>query len=177
MGKSRSDRREASGEVTNLFSKGTLVGCRVLMRVPMVLALEKEAQGKWRRVFYDGGELAGFQPYAQARLQKPRAAKPGVSLDGSPPTITLTEVQMNAGEFGASSTRGMPEWKRERRERRIKEKYCRVVAPEDAIERAIEKVQQWPFPASRIDDGGSEPVFGDKAVRVYPKPPKARREA
>lgn len=173
MGKSRSDRREASGEVTNLFAKGTLVGCRVLMRVSMELALEKEAQGKWRRVFYDGGALAGFQPYAQARSQKPAASNPGGSLDGSPPTITLTEVQMNAGEFGASRTRGMPEWKRERRQRRIKEKYCHVIAPEDAIERAIEKVRLWPYPASRVDDGSGEAVFGDKAIRVYPHTKRA----
>jgi hypothetical protein len=57
-------------------------------------------------------------------------------------------------------------------EKRIswRDKYGKALVPEDAIERAQEKVKQWPWPASRIDDGRGEPVFGDRAVRVYPKP-------
>jgi hypothetical protein len=166
MGKSRSDRRASSGELANLYAKGTLVGCRVVRQVPITLALEKVALGVWRRVFYEDGAEAGFQPYAQPPTERPRTPMPGVSLDGSPPTITLTEVQMNAGLFGRSRTMGMPEWKRLKRHAKYDEK--KILAPEDEIERAIEKVKLWPYPASRVDDGSGDPVYGDRAVRVYP---------
>lgn len=168
MGKSRAERREACGELTNLFQKGTLVGARVIRQVPMALALEKVAQRKWRRVFYEGGDLAGFQPYPEPQLQKPRSTRVGASLDGSAATITVTESRMNAGEFGESRTAGLPE----KRVKRIADgKVCRIFGPQDSIELAIEKVKLWPYPASRIDDGSGKAVFGDKAVRVYPHPP------
>lgn len=144
MSKSSAERRLARGELANLYAKGTLVGCRVIRQVPIALALEKVALGMWRRVFYEDGSEAGFQPYAQPQPERPRAPQPGASLDGSPPTITLTEVRMNAGEFGASRTKGMPEWKRAKRQRVAKEKYGRIVEPDDAIEKAIEKVRIWP---------------------------------
>lgn len=170
MSKSSAERRLAKGDLANLYTKGTLVGCRVVRQVPVSLALEKVALGMWRRVFYEDGSEAGFQPYAQPQPERPRAPQPGASLDGSPPTITLTEVRMNAGEFGASRTKGMPEWKRLKRHAKYDEK--KILAPEDAIERAIAKVKLWPYPASRVDDGSGEPVYGDKAIRVYPHPPK-----
>lgn len=161
MGKSRSDRRASSGELANLYATETTLGWRITNQVPMALGWEKVALRKWRAVQYDDGSFAGFQPTV--------APQPGKSipvLAGSPPTITLTEVQMNAGLFGRSRTMGMPEWKREKRHARYDEK--KILAPEDAIERAIEKVKLWPYPASRIDDGGGEPVYGDRAIRVYP---------
>lgn len=170
MSKSSAERRLARGDVANLYAKGTLVGCRILRQVPMATALEKVALGKWRRVFYEDGSLAGFQPYAEPQPAKSHSTAAGVSLDGSAPTITLTEVRMNAGEFGKSHTQGMPEWKRLKRHAKYDEK--KILAPEDAIERAIAKVKLWPYPASRVDDGSGEPVYGDKAIRVYPHPPK-----
>jgi hypothetical protein len=88
-------------------------------------------------------------------------------------TITLPELKRNAGLFGPSHTIGMPEWKRLKRHARLDE--SKILPPEDATELAIAKVAQWPFPQSvigRKKDG--TPIFGDKAVRIYPHPPKPR---
>jgi hypothetical protein len=168
MGRSRSERRAASGAVSNLYAAETTLGWRVIDQVPMSLGAEKVARGKWREVFYEDGGFAGWQVLPAQACD--RGGKKIPSREGTPATITLAEVQRNAGLFGRSRTLGQPEWKRLRRHAKYdKEK---ILAPEDAIERAIRKVQQWPFPASRIatDDDG-KPVFGDRAIRVYPKPP------
>ncbi len=110
------------------------------------------ARGLWRDVCDEAGTHIGYQLLGGTRLE--RKAFP--SSRASSTSISVRECQRNAGEFGASRTTG------------------RLGKPADAIERAVEKVKQWPFPASRIDDGRGEPVFGDRAVRCYPKPAKAR---
>jgi hypothetical protein len=160
MGKSRSERREASGILFNLYGPETALGFPVIGSTTTEQAAEKVACGSWREVIYTDGGFAGYQIVAKAKVViRPRIDR---AL-----TITLSELQMNAGLFGRSHTKGMPEWKRLSRHARYdKEK---ILAPEDAIERAIEKVKLWPYPASRVDDGSGEPVFGDRAVRCYPK--------
>ena len=166
MAGKRPARRGHGGVLTlNLFSANIAFGWRVVRQVPVELALEQLALKKWREIWsecVDGKrELLGVQPLAAAQPSKPIPV-----LGGSPPTITLTEVQMNAGLFGRSHTMGLSEWKRLKRHAKYDEK--KILAPEDAIERAIQKVKLWPYPASRVDDGSGEPVFGDRAARVYP---------
>jgi hypothetical protein len=170
MGKSRSERRASSATLVNLYSTNTVLGWRVIDQVPIELALEKVALCKWRRVFYADGEAAGFQPLTETPA---RSVKVPFSLDGSPATITLAEVKMNAGLYGRSHTRGMPEFKRLTRHAKYDEK--KILPPEDPIERAQEKVRLWPFPASVMGtDKDGEPIFGDRAIRVYPKQPNSR---
>jgi hypothetical protein len=173
MGKSRSERRSSSGALFNLFAANTALGWRVIDQVTGTLAAQKLAAGKWREVFYEDESFAGYQVVSATT-----SGKKVPSREGSPPTITLAEVQMNAGLYGRSRTLGMPEWKRAIRHVIRKgpdgAKYDtgKIAEPEDAIERAIEKVKLWPFPANRIgtDDDGN-PVYGDRGIRVYPKPP------
>jgi hypothetical protein len=158
-GKTAAQRRAISGEFVNLYEKGTLVGARVLRRVPLAQALEKETQRRWRRVAFDNGELAGFQPYAERSAARSRTSGSAGTLEDSQSMISSAEAQMNAGVYGASRTCGMPEWKKERRQRVAKEKYHRIVEPEDAIERAVEKVRIWP--ELRGVEPGLKPVVVD----------------
>ncbi len=165
MGKSRSERRSSSGALFNLYAANATLGWRVIDQVTGTLAAQKVAAGKWREVLFEDESFAGYQVVSATT-----SGKKVPSREGSPPTITLAEVQMNAGLYGRSRTLGMPEWKRSLR--RAKYDKDKILAPEDAIERAIEKVKLWPFPANRIgtDDDGN-PVYGDRGIRVYPKPP------
>lgn len=169
MGRSRAERRRKSGAVLNLFSTNTTLGWIVECTVSFEMALEKVALRKWRFVYWEAdgdGELAGVQAL---KPEEPKAHKVVPTMEPSRATITLDEMRKNAGLDGGSATAGMQEWKRERRQRRARVDKGKIVALEDGIERAIEKVKQWPFPASRVDDGSGPAVFGDRAVRVYPK--------
>lgn len=171
MGKSRALRRSISGLTVDVFSANTALGWNVVKQVSAEFALEMIALKQWREVWYESGELAGVQPL------KPEERKTlhQVLVERLiAVTITLEEVKRNAGLHGRSHTIGMPEWKRLRRHARFDER--KILPPEDAIERAIEKVRLWPYPASVIgtDDKG-EPVFGDRAVRVYPPAPVTPR--
>lgn len=170
---SRSQGRAACGTLHRLYADD--MSGRTVKFVTAQLATVRVAQGKWREVFYeDDMSFAGYQAVA------PKAPKPAPGMTGAKAavqmskaaTITLTETRMVAGEFGRSATAGMPEWKRERRAREAREVYRKIVALEDAIERAQEKVKLWPYPANLLgtDETGA-PLFGDRAVRVYPKPP------
>ena len=89
-------------------------------------------------------------------------------------SITVSVVLLIAGQAfrqGKSRTAGMSEEQRiSRRWIEGKKADGRTLPPEDAVERATEKLKQWPYPASRIDDGSGEPVYGDRATRVYPQP-------
>jgi hypothetical protein len=169
-------RTRASNEAYyyKLFAPGEMSG-RVIRFINARQAAVNVASGKWREVFYEDDLMpAGYQPLEAppVRSETSRATGKGALIDMSKAaTITLTEVRMNAGEMGRSHTAGMTEWKRERRVRRAAE-YRKIVALEDAIERAQEKVRLWPYPANVLgtDDKG-RPVFGDRAVRCYPKPP------
>lgn len=154
-----------------LFEAGSQVG-RVIRFVSQSLAARRVNEGKWREVFYeDDLSPAGYQPVASvdAGQARARTGRQVVIDMAKAATITLTETRMVAGEFGRSRTAGMPEWKRERRVRRAQE-FRRIVALDDAIELAQEKVRLWPYPANVIgQDQQGKPVYGDKAVRVYPK--------
>lgn len=174
--KTQSERRRLNGLTVNLFADNTMLGWRVLRQVAAEFALEQIALKKWREIWFEDGTLAGVQPLKPVERSALSEAliEPQIAV-----TITNSELRRNAGLYGKSRTIGMPEWKRLQRHARFDEK--KILAPEDATERAIEKVRQWPFPQSvvRNADGSvrlnknGDPVFGDKAVRVYPVAPLA----
>jgi hypothetical protein len=170
-------RTRASNEAyrVNVFSANTALGWKVIRQVPVEFALEQIALCKWREIWYENGELAGVQslkPVEKKTLHQVLTERL-VAV-----TITLSEVRRNAGLYGRSHTIGMSEWKRLRRHARFDER--KILPPEDATERAIEKVRQWPYPASvkrdqhgdAVTDEKGQAVFGDRAVRVYPPAPK-----
>jgi hypothetical protein len=171
-------RRELSGTTLNLFSANTALGWDVIRQVPVELALEKLAAKQWREVWLTNGELAGVQPL---RAEEQKTFHQILVAELLAVTITLNELLRNAGCYGRSRTLGMPEWKRLRRHARWDPEM--MLAPEDATERAIEKVRLWPYPASRardrsgepVTDNDGQPVFGDRAVRVYPPAPRMKR--
>lgn len=170
-GISRSQGRAACGKIQKLFAYDAATA-RVIRFVTARMAAQRVAEGKWREVFYeDDGSFAGYQPAAPETLRPVKVAGPkGSHRVPLAETITVTEMRMNAGEFGESHTLGMPEWRRERYQRRVREEDRKIVPLEDAIERAHEKVRLWPYPANRVgtaEDGS--PIFGDRAVRVYPR--------
>lgn len=167
MPKTQSERRRLKGQTLNLFSSNTALGWQVTRQVPAETALLKIALKQWREIWYEDGTLAGVQPLrpeerkclSQALLERLIAV-----------TITLPELKRNAGLYGRSRTLGMPEWKRMQRHARFDEN--KLLPPEDATERAVEKVRQWPYPQSVVGvDKNGAPLFGDKAVRVYPHAP------
>jgi hypothetical protein len=173
-GLSRSQGRTACGNTYKLFAPGEMSG-RVIRFVNARQAAVNVATGKWREVFYEDDLMpAGYQPLEAPEpkpISKAITGRTAVIDMALAATITLNELRMNSGEMGRSHTAGMAEWKRERRVRRAQE-YRRIVALEDAIERAQEKVRLWPYPANVLGaDAKGRPVFGDKAVRCYPKPP------
>jgi hypothetical protein len=168
MPKTQSKRRRLHGLTVNLFSSNTLLGWSVIRQVPAREALEQIALKKWREIWYENGDLAGVQPL-RAEQRKTLGDALTERLIGV--TITLNEVQRNAGLFGPSHTRGLPEWKRLKRHARFDDK--QILPPEDATERAQEKVRQWPYPANVLGmDEDGRTIFGDRAVRCYPKPPR-----
>ncbi len=105
------------------------------------------------------GNHVGYQ--VLANLTKDEDLPSGASSS----SITASECELNCGK---SRTVGLPEDKRISRRTRM----GRALPPEDAVERAQAKVRMWPHSASRIDNGRGDPVYGDRAVRVYPKPPR-----
>jgi hypothetical protein len=120
--------------------------------VSPTFAYNKVMNGKWRECFDDFGNFYGVQVVAAGRCDMDL-----ISDEDSVTTITAAESKQNAGLDGPSRTFGRSE------DFRISRRQ-----PEDWIERAQVKVQQWPFPASRIDNGRGPVRFGDRAIRVYP---------
>lgn len=153
----------------NVFSANAALGWRVISRVRVEVALERVLLKQWREVVFETGELAGVQP-VKLQVQVKTAAQV-VAETLRAVTITLDEMKRNAGLYGRSRTLGMPEWRRLCRHARFDK--ARILPPEDATERAIEKVRLWPYPASVIGrDAEGAPIFGDRAVRVYPPAPR-----
>ena len=148
----------------DLYPPTTTLGWRVIRNVTAAEVDDALKRGLWREVYNEHGNFAGYQ------------IKPNFKSDDDLPSgwslcsISVNETELYVGTLfrhGKSRTAGLPEDKRVTR----KDKETgHALPPEDYIERAVEKVRQWPFPASRIDDGKGNPVFGDKAVRAYPNP-------
>ena len=131
--------------------------------IPFNEGLKKVAEGKFILHTDANGEPWYFQIRANNKTEEEIPG--GIP---SPTAITAHESMLNAGLFGCSATYDLNE--SQRMTRIAEHDSDKYLPPEDEIERAQEKVRQWPWPASRIDDGMGEPVYGDRAVRVYPNP-------
>jgi len=161
MGKSRTQRRAEKGErCVSVYPPDTSLGWRVIYHVSKPQAAAKLASGEWREVYDEHGNFMGCQVLATFKQDEE------LPSGASSSSITVSECELNAGLGGRSHTVGMPEDRRISRRNQV----GRALPPEDAVERAQAKVNQWPWPASRIDDGSGQPVYGDRAVRCYPKP-------
>jgi hypothetical protein len=162
---------QKSTEKFILFAANTTLGWSVIRRVTFRFGEAKVAARKWRQIQDQFGTHIGYQPLVCV-MPVPKAKED--LRDKLPPTqLKAKDARLIAGLSGKSKTAGLSEGRRLKRH--AKYDVDKILAPEDAIERAQEKVKQWPFPASRIDKGKkkSAPVFGDRATRVYPKPPAA----
>ncbi len=100
-----------------------------------------------RREFNEFGVHIGYRPGKNVRTDYDLPSRE------STPSIAVCEMEANAGTMGASITSRLYDDQRDARA-------SRKLAPEDFIERAMEKVRIWTRPA---------PGRGDRAVRVYPK--------
>lgn len=140
-----------------VFGPDTAQGWRVTRQISYADGVELVKAGKFRRVTSADGRLIGFQPI-------PRGFVDGdVKLPArlaSCSAISARESMSNAGTAfagGRSRTENMTE---EQRLCRVHSKTGDLLGAEDAIERAVAKVNAWARPATR---------GGDRAVRVYPK--------
>jgi hypothetical protein len=161
MGKPTASQRRARGAALHLYAAETTLGWRVVRNTTETEAAEKLAKRKWREVYDEQGTRIGYQIMADKRSDLELLSRPTAC------SITVRVCELNAGLGGRSRTLGKTEdWKLGR----PAAPNGHIPVPEDAVELAIQKVEQWPIPASRIDDGSGEMQFGDRAVRVYPKP-------
>lgn len=120
-------------------------GWREIRIVPFREGLLMVAEGKWNLRMDEHRQPWYFQIKA--------SAKTDIGSEPSPTTITANESDLNACGNDVRDNTGP-----------TRPFY-------DAVDRAIEKVKQWPYPANRIgtDDDG-KPVYGDRATHVYPRP-------
>jgi hypothetical protein len=145
----------------DVYSADTSLGWRVVRQVTALYAFQRVVEGKWRELFDSIGNFYGVQvvPAAKTDQELPSGT--------SATTITARDAQLFAGLGGKSQTIGRSEDFRLTRSSRVT---CKALPPEDHIERVMAKVAQWPYPASRIDDGRGKPMLGDRAIRCYPRP-------
>jgi hypothetical protein len=151
----------------DVYAADTSRGWRVVRQVTPIQAYNKVTRGKWHELFDELGNFFGVQVTAAVKTDQ------DLQSGATAATITYKEnVLYSCG--GPSHTIGMSE---DARITRYSNRLCRALPPEDRMERVIAKVQQWPFPASRIDNGrGPVPneiysrvgEYGDRALRVYP---------
>ena len=144
----------------DVYSADTSLGWRIVRKVTALYAFNKVIEGKWVEIFDDIGNFYGVQIIAAVKSDQE------LPSGSTAATITYLELIRNAGLEGRSRTMGRDENYRITRYSSVSSK---ALPPEDNIERAIAKVKQWPFPASRIDDGRGTPIYGDRAIRCYPR--------
>ena len=120
----------------------------------------KVERGSMRRVYDQFGQHVGYQ-----LVVAPPRTDESLRSAHSAGQISAAESVANAGLLGVSQTAGLDDDQRfERASEFSKTLYPKVDLIEDFVERAQEKVRLWTQPA---------PGRGDRAVRVYPKPPRA----
>jgi hypothetical protein len=134
MSQSSATRRARDGAI-NLYPAETSLGWRVIRTTTATKAAEKLAAGEWREVYDEHGNLLGCQVLASFKKDDDLPSQPS-STD-----ISAWESKLNAGLSGRSRTAGLPEEKRISLFRKTKDGLVRI-APEDAIERAVEKVKE-----------------------------------
>lgn len=148
----------------DLYPPTTTLGWRVVRKVTAAEANDALERGLWREVCNERGEFAGYQ--IKANFKSDEDLPSGSSLC----SIAVKEMELNAGTAfrrGKSRTAGLQE---DERVALRNQQTNHALPPEDAVERATEKVRLWPYPASRVDNGKGDAVFGDRAVRAYPNP-------
>jgi len=150
---------DRNGEKVYVYPADTSLGWRVVRYVSIAFGMLRVKRGEWRIEPERNGHLGGFQILENGLGDFEVESKRGST------TINAHEVQLVAGLFGQSRTVGLSE--DERISRRARD--GRALEPDDDIEKACGKYHQWPAPASRIDNGKGKPVYGDRAVRVYPR--------
>lgn len=134
MSKSRNEQRsERSDRCINVYPPETTLGWRAIRMVSPTKAAEKLARGEWGEVRDEHGSFIGCQILASCAKEKDLPSSPSASA------ITVRESELNAGLGGASRTIGLPEEKRITR----RNPFGHPLPPEDAIERAIEKVREY----------------------------------
>lgn len=162
MGKRPTRRGHGGGmNIFPLWLPETKKQWRVAREVSFASGEAKCASGEWGRVRDAHDNLAGYQVLASSFK-----SEESLPCGATSTSISVRELLMSAGCFGKSRTMRMTEEQRLARHAPFDPE--KLLPPEDAVERAIAKVRQWPHPASRVDDGGGEPVYGDRATRVYP---------
>lgn len=145
----------------DVFAADTSLGWRIVRQVSAMYAYQKVTEGKWVEIFDDIGNFYGVKIVAAVKSDQELLS--GTSAT----TVTARDAMLYAGLGGASQTIGRSEDYRITRYSRVT---CKALPPEDRIERVMAKVAQWPYPASRIDDGRGKAIFGDRAMRCYPRP-------
>jgi len=145
-----------------LFSADISQGWRIVRRVSLDKGKRSVIEGRWREVTDDLGNHLGYQIISTNSVDSEMPTRQ------TPATISASEMTLYAGQAfsrGRSRTAGMTE---DQRLSRAKLPNGRQLPPEDTIERLVGKVNAYTAPASRVNLKG-DPVYGDKAVRVYPK--------
>jgi hypothetical protein len=137
MGKPTASQRRFRGGALNLYPAETTLGWRVIGLTTALRAAEKLAQNEWREVYDEHGTHLGYQIVANFKTDQELSSNP------SSCAVTVRESELNAGQCfrrGKSRTMGMPEDKRLSRPKGLN---GRIPAPEDAVERVVEKVKEW----------------------------------
>ena len=116
------------------------------------------SRGSIRELHDEFGRFLGYE-----LIQPPPVTDEGLGSARSTASISTAEIKANAGLFGRSRTAHLDDADRmvEAANRKF---YPSADDLEDFVERAQAKVRMWTQPA---------PGRGDRAVRVYPKRPKA----
>jgi hypothetical protein len=136
MSKTSATRRASNGAL-NLYPADTTLGWRVIGLTTALRAAEKLARNEWREVYDEHGTHLGYQVIANFKTDQDLSSNP------SSCAVTVRESELYAGQCfrrGKSSTMGMPE---DKRLSRPKGPNGRIPSPEDAVERAVEKVKEW----------------------------------
>jgi hypothetical protein len=155
-------RREAAlDRCIDVYAADTSRGWRIVRKVTALYAFDRVVEGKWQEIFDGMGNFHGVKILAAVKSDQELPS--GTSAT----TITARDAQLFAGLGGKSQTIGRSE---EFRLTRASRTTCKALPPEDHIERVMAKVAQWPYPASRVDDGRGVKIFGDRAIRCYPRP-------
>jgi hypothetical protein len=140
MGKlNHSQRRAAHGaRCINLYPANTTLGWRPIRQVTAADAAKNYALGKWGEVHDEHGNFWGYQVLASPKTDQE------LSSEQSSTSLTARECDLIAGQCfpkGKSHTLGLSEAKK--LNRHPKDDPDKFLAPEDAVELAVAKEQEF----------------------------------
>src|SRR5581483_2689764 len=113
-----------------VFSANMTLGWRVTRRIDFASGERQVERGELQRVFDEFHVHIGYQPVRELQTDRDLPSRQSSS------SISVGEMEVNAGLDGFSRTEGLNE------HRRV-ERMSRGLAPEDYIERVMEKVRLW----------------------------------